>query len=55
MKKPAILSFSLLLAVAMQAQTASFDYFKYSGNDSRFDTAIDNTRQYYNPILRKFF
>ncbi len=55
MKKLAILSLSLLLAFGAQAQTATFDYFKYSGNDGRFRTAIDKSRQYYNPILAGFY
>ncbi len=55
MKKSAILSLSLMLAAGAQAQTAEFDYFKYSGNDARFNVAIDNTRQYYNPILAGFY
>lgn len=53
--KSAILPISLLLAANMQAQTAEFDYFKYTGNDARFSTPIDNTHQYYNPILAGFY
>ena len=49
MKKIAILSLSLTLAAAAQAQTAEFDYFKYAGNDARFNVEIDKTHQYYNP------
>ena len=44
MKKIAILSLSLTLAAAVQAQTAEFDYFKYAGNDARFNVEIDKTR-----------
>ncbi len=44
-----------MLAGVIQAQTASFGYFKYSGNDTRFAAAIDKTRQYYNPILAGFY
>ena len=55
MKKLAILSLSMLLAVGAQAQTASFDYFKYKGNDARFNVSIDPTHQYYNPVLAGFY
>ena len=30
---------------------ATFRYFEYTGNDLVFATDIDNTRQYYNPVL----
>ena len=43
MKKIAILSLSLTLAAAAQAQTAEFDYFKYAGNDARFNVEIDTS------------
>ncbi len=55
MKQLATLSLSLMLATAAQAQTAEFDYFKYAGNDARFNVAIDKTHQYYNPILAGFY
>ncbi len=55
MKKLATLSLSLLLAAGAQAQTAEFGYFKYSGNDARFNANIDKTHQYYNPILAGFY
>ena len=51
MKKLATLSLSLMLAAAAQAQTAQFSYFKYAGNDARFNVSIDKTHQYYNPVL----
>ena len=51
MKKLAIFSLSLALAAGAQAQTAEFDYFKYAGNDARFNVAIDKSHQYYNPVL----
>ena len=40
MKKLAILSLSMMLAAGAQAQTAEFDYFKYAGNDARFNVEI---------------
>ena len=55
MKQLAILSLSCMLAAGAQAQTAQFDYFKYAGNDSRFNVEIDKTHQYYNPILAGFY
>ena len=45
----------MLLAVGAQAQTARFDYFKYKGNDARFNVSIDPTHQYYNPVLAGFY
>ncbi len=55
MKKIAFLSLSLMLAASVQAQTAEFGYFKYAGNDARFNVAIDKSHQYYNPILAGFY
>lgn len=51
MKKLAILSLSMMLAAGAQAQNAQFDYFKYAGNDARFNVPIDKSHQYYNPVL----
>ena len=55
MKKFAILSLSLALAAGAQAQTAEFNYFKYAGNDARFNVDIDKSHQYYNPVLAGFY
>ena len=54
MKKLAILSLSMMLAAGAQAQNAQFDYFKYAGNDARFNVPIDKSHQYYNPVLAGF-
>lgn len=45
----------MMLAAGAQAQTAEFDYFKYAGNDARFNVPIDKTHQYYNPVLAGFY
>ena len=55
MKKLAILSLSMMLAAGAQAQNAQFDYFKYAGNDARFNVPIDKSHQYYNPVLAGFY
>ncbi len=55
MKKIAILTLAAAMATTVLAQTAQFDYFKYSGNDARFSTTIDKTHQYYNPVLAGFY
>lgn len=36
------------------AQTAQYKYFKYTGNDERFNKTYDATRQYLNPIIAGF-
>lgn len=36
-------------------ETAHFSYFKYEGNDTRFDKPIDRSSQYFNPILAGFY
>lgn len=46
---------SLWLCSEAQAQDAHFSYFKYQGNEARFDQKIDPMRQYYNPILAGFY
>lgn len=38
----------------LERASATFSYFKYSGNDSRFDVQIDSSRQYLNPIMAGF-
>ena len=45
MKKLAILSLSMMLAAGAQAQNAQFDYFKYAGNDARFNVPIDKREE----------
>ncbi|MBP7358517.1 MAG: glycoside hydrolase family 43 protein [Prevotella sp.] len=40
---------------AAKAQKADFSYFKYTGNDSRFDKKIDRNNQYLNPIMAGFY
>ena len=40
---------------SLSAQEAHFDYFRYQGNDARFDQTIDLKRQYFNPILTGFY
>ena len=44
-----------LFATGIQAQTATFKYFSYEGNDSRFDKAIDNASEYFNPVMAGFY
>ncbi len=52
MNKINILSAVLLLFPGtMNAQTATFHYFCYHGNDARFQEAIDKNREYFNPVI----
>ena len=55
--KKIFVCFALMLAFSahLSAQTATFSYFNYAGNDNRFDKKIDNARQYFNPILAGFY
>ena len=55
MKKLAILPLSCMFVLGAHAQTAEFDYFKYAGNDARFNVEIDKSHQYYNPVLAGFY
>lgn len=50
-----VLTIFTAMSVATMAQTASFKYFAYTGNDSRFDKRIDRTKQYFNPVLAGFY
>lgn len=55
--KKMILS-GLLMAIAVlstTAQDATFSYFKYTGNDCRFNQNIDPNKAYVNPILSGFY
>jgi alpha-N-arabinofuranosidase len=47
----------LIFSSCMQPSdnTARFDYFRYKGNDARFDVRIDSAHQYFNPILAGFY
>lgn len=38
-----------------QASEADFHYFKYCGNDKRFNVEYDATKQYLNPIISGFY
>lgn len=55
MKKTITFLGCLAATTIMSAQTASFSYFKYSGNDERFNVNIDKNSQYLNPILAGFY
>ena len=48
-----ILTAVCLTAMTMTAvaQEAHFSYFKYAGNDARFQQQYDAEKQYLNPIL----
>lgn len=53
-------SLCLGASLAVQAQTtdaptAHFSYFRYQGQDSRFEKTIDPSHQYFNPILAGFY
>lgn len=43
------------VAVGAMAQTATFKYFSYEGTDTRFDKAIDNANEYFNPVMAGFY
>lgn len=47
--------FVLLMTVPSMAQTAKFDYFKYQGNDERFNVPVEHSHQYLNPILAGYY
>ncbi|MCI7015502.1 MAG: glycoside hydrolase family 43 protein [Prevotella sp.] len=44
-----------VMATGAMAQTATFNYFSYEGNDSRFDKTIDNANEYFNPVMAGFY
>ncbi|MCL2097394.1 MAG: glycoside hydrolase family 43 protein [Bacteroidales bacterium] len=46
-----LLSMLLLYSCSNDDKTATFRYFEYKGADPVFTANIDDTRQYYNPIL----
>lgn len=57
-KLPLKLLFIALFAClcdGMSAQTATFSYFKYDGDDARFKETCDPATQYYNPILAGYY
>lgn len=60
MKKQLIRNLVAVLAMASSAscalaQTATFSYFKYEGNDARFHQKYDTAKEYLNPILAGFY
>ncbi len=57
MKKCILLSaLALLCGTAVFAQhRAAFDYFEYTGSDTRFDVPIDPAKEYLNPIVAGFW
>lgn len=56
MKNKVLISIMLSCAsvIAGAAQPAHYRYFKYTGNDKRFDKTIDEDHQYLNPIIAGF-
>ena len=44
-----------MMSTGAMAQTATFKYFSYEGNDSRFDKTIDNANEYFNPVMAGFY
>ncbi len=46
---------SLCAFASVKAQIAQFDYFKYTGEDDRFNKTIDSKNQYFNPIVAGFY
>ena len=55
MKKTLITAVVVCATLCAWAQDATFSYFKYTGNDTRFDKQYDPTSQYLNPILAGFY
>jgi alpha-N-arabinofuranosidase len=55
MKKSILTTLCLASLLSASAQDANFSYFKYTGNDSRFNKTIDAKNQYMNPILAGFY
>ena len=55
--KKAMIAAALALGcvTSAMAQDANFTYFKYTGNDTRFNKQINPTNQYMNPILAGFY
>ncbi len=51
MKRLLSLFFIAAGTIAVNAQTATFSYFKYSGNDERFNKKIEKSHQYFNPVI----
>ena len=45
---------SFVVSYAM-AQDATFSFFKYTGNDQRYEKNIDNGKEYLNPVLSGFY
>ena len=43
------------MATGAMAQSATFKYFSYEVNDSRFDKTIDNANEYFNPVMAGFY
>lgn len=55
MKKIILASMIAGVSLMVSAQEATFAYFKYTGNDTRFDKQYDPANQYLNPILAGFY
>lgn len=55
MKKILLAAFVSALGIQAEAQTATFGYFDYQGNESRFNKNIDKNQKFYNPILAGFY
>lgn len=44
-----------MISCATPKKEATFSYFSYEGNDTRFEKSIDESKEYYNPILAGYY
>ncbi len=44
-----------VMASGVSAQKATFKYFSYEGNDTRFEKSYDKTSEYLNPVMAGFY
>lgn len=45
----------VMTTLGIAAQDAAFSYFKYTGNDDRFNKQLDSRKEFLNPILAGFY
>lgn len=55
MKKLMTIASLIVCSMTVMAQEANFSYFKYAGNDTRFQKQYDPQSQYLNPVLAGFY
>lgn len=55
MKRILLFAFATAAVLGASAQTATFNYYKYQGDEARFKKDINPSKEFFNPIMAGFY